>query len=154
MSDQRAGIDPGGSADPGHGFDEILADVPGAAELQMLLDEIWRGALDPVTVELCRLRIAQLLASPNDVMRRSPEADIDEELVAALARWSTDPAFDARRRAALRFTEAYVVDARSITDDDRRVVLDALSEPEAVALTTALATFEALTRTRLALEAT
>lgn len=124
-------------------------------ELGDLLDQIWAGALDPVTVELCRLRIAQLLGDRAGEAHRSEAAvaaGFDDGLVAVLPQWATHPAFDERRRAALRFTEGYVIDAHSLGDNDRAQVLDQLREPEAVALTLALATFDALTRTRLALD--
>ncbi len=124
-------------------------------ELGSLLSRIWAGALDPVTVELCRLRIAQILGDTVGGAHRSDTAvaaGLDEDLVSALSHWPTHPAFDSRHRAALRFTEGYVIDAHSLGDDDRSLVLAHLSEPEAVALTLALATFDALSRTRLALE--
>lgn len=140
--------------DAGADADDLLARSVGAAPLATLLDEIWRSALDPVTIELVRLRVAQLLASPADLASRSPAAianGFDDALVDELTRWPTSDRFDNRRRAALRFTEGYVIDPHGLDDHDRAEVLDHLSEPEAVALTTALATFDALTRARLAL---
>ena len=138
------------------GYLSVLDGVVGRDELDTLLDRIWAGALDPVSIELCRLRIARLLGDTHGAEHRSPEAvraGLDESLVERLSHWPTDPGFDDRQRAVLRFTEGYVIDAHSLTDSDRAIVLDHLSEPEATALTLALATFDALTRTRLALGA-
>ncbi len=125
------------------------------AEMYELL---WRGdQVDPVTVELIRLRIGRLLSCDAETAirtRAAIDAGLDETLVTALGRWTSDPAIDESRRVALRFAEQYVIDPHQLVDDD----FDRLHRhwsPEAVAtMVLATAMCDALTRFRLALEVT
>jgi alkylhydroperoxidase family enzyme len=116
---------------------------------------IWElGGLDPVLLELVRLRIAQLVQAPAELARRTPQAvaaGLDEATVAELSSWPTSPRFDERDRAVLGWTEQWVIDASEMTDADAERLTSALTESECATLSTALALFEALTRTRVAL---
>jgi alkylhydroperoxidase family enzyme len=116
---------------------------------------IWTvGGFDPVLLELVRLRIAQLVQAPAELARRTPAAvaaGLDEAKVAELPSWPTSPRFDQRDRAVLAWTEQWVIDAGGMTDDDAARLTAALTESECATLSTALALFEALTRTRVAL---
>ena len=123
--------------------------------LAVLERELWHdGALEAPLVELVRLRIAQILAAPAELDRRSPAAvaaGLDEAMVTELPNWPTSPLFDERQRAVLSWSEQWVIDASEMTDDDAARLMAALSPKECAALSTVLAVFESLTRTRVAL---
>jgi len=88
-----------------------LADVVAAA---------W-DATDPVLLELCRLRMATLLASPAEEARRTGRAraaGLDDAKVADLPRWPTSSRFDDRERACLALAEQFVIDANGVTDEN------------------------------------
>ena len=110
-------------------LDEALALFPAARDRYRELEaELWAdGRIDPATLELCRLRLCQLLGDTVGLGEGGAVAVPDE------------PAFDERTRACLAFTELYVIDAHAVTDDVCATLLAHLSEAEAVALTMALA---------------
>ena len=56
-----------------------------------------------------------------------------------------------RQRAVLSWSEQWVIDPDQITDEDAVRLRSSLDEKDCASLTTALAVFESLTRTRLAL---
>jgi alkylhydroperoxidase family enzyme len=116
---------------------------------------VWeRAAVDPVLLELARLRMAQLLRAEADLrLRHRPaiEAGLDEAKVGALASWPTSALFNESERAVLGFTELYVIDPHAIEDTHCEELHRHLSDAELAAFTLALATFEALARFRLAL---
>jgi alkylhydroperoxidase family enzyme len=108
-----------------------------------------RRLLDPVLLELCRLRVAQMLGARYPLATRTPEAlraGLDEQRVAALSSWWTSDAFGASERACLRFAEQFVLDAKGIGDDDAAAVVAALGEPGTVAFVEALAIFDGFSR--------
>jgi alkylhydroperoxidase family enzyme len=117
-----------------------------------------RRLVDPVVLELCRLRVAQLLDARYPQSIRTPEAlaaGLEEAQVAALASWWTSDAIGASARACLRFAEQFVLDARAISDADAAAVVEALGEPGTVAFVEALAIFDGFSRfcTSLGVEA-
>ena len=61
------------------------------ARHQALVDNIWKpGLIDPVVLELCRLRVAQIVRSPRDLVSRTPAAaaaGLDEDKISRLAQW-------------------------------------------------------------------
>jgi alkylhydroperoxidase family enzyme len=79
------------------------------------------GRVDPVVLELCRLRVAQMVESGFDqALRYRPaaEAGLAEAKIAALSDYPTSPLFSERERIILEFTEQWVIQSSSITDDD------------------------------------
>src|SRR5260370_4743295 len=78
----------------------------------------WTHALlDPVILELCRLRVAQLLRCESEQqVRYQPaiNAGLTEAQVSALRQWPTSPQFNAAHRAALAFAEQFVIDVAGI----------------------------------------
>lgn len=113
------------------------------------------GRLDPILLELCRLRIAGLLRCASECgVRYEPalRAGLSEAKIAALPRWPTAPDFRPVERACLAFAEAFLLDVHSIDDELAAAVTEHLSPPEMVAFTEALAVFDGFTRFRLALE--
>lgn len=132
-------------------------------KLDSVLDEfaaeIWEGAMDTATLEMCRVRMAMLLGSPDDTAFRSPQAaargaadaaELEAKLL-ALSEWPTSPLFTEADRAALDFCEKYVIDPYIITDEDCVEINRCFSEPELTNLTFALAVFESFIRSRVAL---
>ncbi len=107
------------------------------------------GNLDPVLVELCRVRVAQMVESAFDLsVRYAPATDagLSEEKVAALADYPTSPLFTDRERTALEFTEQWVIQSSSITDEDVERLLTALSAEEFVYFCKALSVMDQFAR--------
>jgi alkylhydroperoxidase family enzyme len=123
--------------------------------LELLDAQLWSGeGVEAPLLELVRLRIAQLLDAPAELDRRTPaavDAGLDETMVTELSMWPTSPRFDERQRAVLSWSEQWVIDPEQITDEDASRLTAALTEKECAALSTSLAVFESLTRTRVAL---
>lgn len=139
-------------------MDELLAGLPVVNDrLRELHDELWTSsAADPVTLELCRLRMAQLIGSQADLAVRYAPAraeGLDESRIESLGDWPVSDLFDERDRAALNFAEKYVIDPHSVTDDDCARLSEHFSPEELAALTTGLALFDGLARFRVALGA-
>jgi alkylhydroperoxidase family enzyme len=112
------------------------------------------GRIDPVVLELCRLRIASLLRCESELRARyepARRAGLTEGKIAALTAWPKAPDFTARERACLAFAEAFVMDVHSIDDDLAAAVTEHLSPAEMVAFTEALAVFDGFMRFRLVL---
>jgi len=82
----------------------------------------WEAA--PVTLlELCRVRVAMLLRAPEEVGYRPdgvPALEADKARL--LADWPSSPAFTDAQRAALSFTEQFVMDVAGTTDSDRELL--------------------------------
>jgi alkylhydroperoxidase family enzyme len=115
----------------------------------------WRDRLvDPVVLELCRLRVAQLLGCASELhVRYDPavRAGLTEEMVDELARWPTSEHFTDARRAALAFAEQFVIDPQGIKGAVRDELRAHFALPEVVAITEALALFDGFIRFRLVL---
>lgn len=143
---------PGSRARP---LDELLALSPAADTLRAYEVALWRDpATDPLLLELCRLRLAQLLGL--DPASRTPApaavaAGLDAARIAELPRWPTSPLFGARERAALAFAEQWFLDPGGMTDDDCAGLRGAIGEPGCAAFTMGLALSEAMLRMELAL---
>jgi alkylhydroperoxidase family enzyme len=137
---------------PGGG---VLAGLTtGVPELAALYSELWDAGVDAVTLELCRLRMATLIGSADDLAAREPRAiaaGLTEDDVAALPSWPSSERFTDAQRAALGFAEQYVIDAHGFSDDDMAAMHEHFTEPQLAALTTACATFDALARARTVL---
>ena len=131
---------------PGSTRAEILSLRPElAADHQHLLDTLWQGVVRPVTLELCRLRMAMLLRCEPALAERSEPAvaaGLTEERIATLAAWPTDPSFTDEERACLAFTEQYLIDHHGVTDEQVAGLVEVLGPDGVVTLTTALTVWE------------
>ena len=131
----------------------VLRDRPDVlAELTAAHDAAW-ASVDPVLLELCRLRVAMLLGNEADIVTRTPvavAAGLDEQAVAELASWPTSPRFDARTRACLALTEQFVIDVASTDDSLPAGVAAHLGSAGLVDFTHALLVVEQRQRLRLA----
>ncbi|HSV45236.1 MAG TPA: hypothetical protein VLJ58_05540 [Ramlibacter sp.] len=77
--------------------------------------------VDPLLVELCRLRMAQLLDSDFDrSLRYQPAmaAGLSEEKIAAIGDYGSSALFSARERECLAFAELFVIQSSNISDED------------------------------------
>ncbi len=101
-----------------------------AGTLEELVQALDGVGLDPGLLELCAARIEQIIGG--EPSAASPQDD--------------------RESVVLAFTEQYVLDAHGVTDELCAELNAHLSPPELAALTTAIATFEALARSRAALK--
>ena len=110
----------------------------------------WEKRLvDPVLLELCRLRIAQLHGAAYPLSTRTREASaagLDETKIAKLADWWKQPGFSDLERACLRFAEQFVLDAKAMSDEEARPVVAALGDAGTVAFVEALAIFDGFSR--------
>ena len=134
--------------------DDVFALAPDIYEHYRELNQrLWRdGQLDPAVLELCRLRMAQLIGSTAELdVRHDVAAEIAQAQLENLRQWPTSPAFGPRERAALAFAEKYVIDAHSITDEDCAELNLHFTPAELTTLTTGLAMFDAMARFRVAL---
>jgi alkylhydroperoxidase family enzyme len=114
-----------------------------------------RRLVDPVVLELCRLRIAQLLGARYPQSVRTPQAlaeGLQEARIAGLSDWWNRGEFSGAERACLRFAEQFVLDAKGITDADAAAVVSSLGEAGTVAFVEALAIFDGFSRFCCALD--
>jgi alkylhydroperoxidase family enzyme len=116
----------------------------------------WRDRLvDPVVLDLCRLRVAELLGCASELGVRyaaAVEGGLTKAMVADLARWPSSERFDDAQRAAIAFAEQFVIDPQGIKGPVRDTLREHFDLPAVVALTEALALFDGFIRFRLILD--
>jgi alkylhydroperoxidase family enzyme len=139
-------------------FDDVVGARPEyAAALRDIEDAIWDQTLvSPTILELCRLRIAQILGCGAALEYRTPQAladSFDETLVQSLKLWPTSTRFDRRLRACLGYAEQLLIDAQDVSDELCRAVIDEVGEGGFLVLTYACGLFETTQRARLVLGA-
>jgi alkylhydroperoxidase family enzyme len=117
-------------------------------DLHAFTTGLWASGVDPTILELCRLRIAQLLRCESALLERR----VPDVMLTMLPQWPTSPLFDGRQRACLAFAEAFVMDPRSATDEQAAAVTAHLGAAGMVAFTEALAIFDGVARLRLTLD--
>jgi alkylhydroperoxidase family enzyme len=99
-----------------------LADRPEIlAALDRVHDAAW-AAVDPDLLDLCRVRIAMLLGADESARVHG----LPDDLVAALADGGVSERLSATQRAALAFTDQYVLDVASVDDEVAAALVDAL----------------------------
>jgi len=126
--------------------DDILSVLPDyQAGFNALYNTLWQlQEIPPVTLELCRLRIAQLHCCDTEWQRQ--EVDIPTVRRDALTSWHRSERFNPGEQACLAFAEVYAMDPQAITDEQADAVKTAYGEPGLVALIEALGLFYGLTR--------
>lgn len=132
--------------------DRVLAPCPDVADLLGRSHERAWHVVDQRLLELCRLRVASLLGNPSALAERTAGAPIDDATAGALERWWEAACFDATDRACLAFTEQFVFDVASLTDELAAAVVEHLGEAGAVDFTRALLVIEQRQRLQLAWE--
>jgi alkylhydroperoxidase family enzyme len=124
-----------------------LANEP--SEQLVALHQVIDDSVDPVIVELCRLRIAGLIGAGAHLSLRRPKAaaaGLTEAKIAALARWPESLLFSAAERACLAFAEQFCMGAYTVTDADVAAVLEHLDADECYALANGVWAMEAVAR--------
>ncbi|WP_207841613.1 carboxymuconolactone decarboxylase family protein [Williamsia soli] len=89
-------------------------------DLDHLLEVTW-STVDPVRLELCRIRLAMLMGNRDAAEYRHPravDAGLDEGKIASLDRWFTSAAFDDVDRAVLAFTEQFNLAVSQMQTED------------------------------------
>lgn len=140
-------------------FDQLIERRPQyAAAFRSVETALWgQTVVGPVPLELCRLRIAQLLGCELALGIRTPaavEAGLDEALVAALPRWPNDPRFDEYTRVCMALAEQLLMDADAITDQEVADIIATIGEDGFLVLSYACGMFETTQRARIVIGAT
>ena len=124
---------------------------------RLFIDDYVRSLrrLDPALVELCRIRVAQLVESEFDqALRYRPavEAGLTETKLAEVTDYPTSPLFTERERAVLEFTEQFVIQSSSISDDDCARLQQHITAEEFIHLTKALSVMDQFARANSAFQ--
>jgi hypothetical protein len=138
------------------GLDAVFGLRPDLAEpFREFYAVFWCDRLvDPVVLELCRLRVAQLLGCATELCVRYEPAVVGgftEAMAGDLARWPTSECFTDAHRSALAFAEQFVIDPKGIRGEVRDQLRAHFTLPEVVAITEALALFDGFMRFRMIL---
>lgn len=99
--------------------------------------------VEPKVLELCRLRMAQILGC---AARPREGLGLDDGSLAALEGWRAGSEFSAVERACLALAEKFVLDPHGVTDDDAAAVRAHLADAGLVAFVEALASFDGFLR--------
>jgi alkylhydroperoxidase family enzyme len=117
---------------------------------------IWtQTVVDPVTLELCRLRIAQLLGNPITFEHSRPEAQragLTEAQVSRLAQWPTDATFSPRQRVCLSHCEQMLIDAAEVGDAHAATIIAEIGADGYTVLSYACGFFETTRRAAMILD--
>jgi alkylhydroperoxidase family enzyme len=112
-----------------------LDDTDALAALDAAYAAAW-ASTDAELLALCRDRIAMLLRHGPTV-----EAMTDDDR-RELSRWATSATFTDRERAALDFTEQYVVDVAAMSDEQAGRLREHLGDEELVGFVNAILVLE------------
>jgi alkylhydroperoxidase family enzyme len=130
-------------------WNELAALASESVEQYVALHQAIDESVDPVIVELCRLRIAGLVGASAHLSLRRPKAaaaGLNEAKIAELARWPESPLFSSAERACLAIAEQFCMGAFTVTDADVAAVLEHLSADECYALVNGIWVMEAVAR--------
>ena len=138
-----------------HVLARVLMEQPEVAQsLERLREAAW-SVVDPVLLELCRLRIAKLLGCEFEQRLRTEAAvaaGLGEATVDDLPAWPTSERFGRRERACLAFCEQFVIDVSGMSDELAFAVSDELGPQAFRDFVSALLVVEQRQRLRLAYE--
>ncbi|MBO0732204.1 MAG: carboxymuconolactone decarboxylase family protein [Acidimicrobiaceae bacterium] len=118
-----------------------------------LIGAAWQD-VDPVLVELCRLRIATLLGNTAELARHSDRAraaGLTDAKIAALPSWPTSPGFSAAERSCLAVAEQFVIDANGVTEGQVAELCEHLGAAGCYAFVQAVSALETFQRACLTL---
>lgn len=126
--------------------DDIIAEAPFLAEtFHEFYRSFWQLPMLPVqTLELCRLRIAQLHQCDTEWQRE--EIALPAAMRKDLSQWNKSASYSAAEQACLEFAEVYTMDPQAISDEQADAVKAYYSDAGLVALIEALGMFYGLTR--------
>ena len=119
-----------------------------AEHFSAFYQQFWQLPQIPaITLELCRLRLAQLHSSDTEWQRI--EVSVSPEQRNSLQQWPTAGCFNSAEQACLAFTEVYAMDVQSISDELADAVKLHYQDAGLVALIEALGVFDGMTRMSL-----
>jgi alkylhydroperoxidase family enzyme len=118
---------------------------------RLFVDDYVRSVrrLDPVLVELARIRIAQLVESEFDAAlryRAAGDAGLTETKISAITDYPTSELFSDRERAVLEFTEQFALQSSSISDEDCARLQEHITAEQFIYLVKALSTMDQFAR--------
>ena len=144
-------------------LEEVAGLRPAYADaLRAVEAAVWgQDVVEPELLELCRLRIAQMLdADPSETrppiavaLDGARDPALDPALVAQLRQWPTSDGFTERQRVALGFAEQLVVDAQGVSDEHAAQVIACIGDGGFLVLTYACGFFETTQRATIVLGA-
>lgn len=105
--------------------------------------------VDPLLIELCRLRMATLLQSRLDLsLRYKPaiDAGLNEAKLRELSNYQRSSLFSERERRCLEFAEQFVIQSSNIADEDVARVQTVLEAEEFIYFVKALSVMDQLQR--------
>jgi len=111
--------------------------------------------VEPTLIELCRLRMAILLASDLDRSlryRAAVAAGLSEAKLAELGCYTSSPLFSERERICIDFAERFVIQSSTITDEDTDRVQTMLTPEEFVYFVKALSVIDQFQRACVAFD--
>jgi hypothetical protein len=117
--------------------DEVRRLLPELADAAGSSYTFLASLVDPIIVELCRRRIAQIVGSA-DQPGVTAAGGITADQAADLANWRDSERFDARQRACLEFAEYFCYSPESVTDEHVANLSCYLSAEQILSLTAAL----------------
>ena len=123
-------------------LEDVLAGSEPLIHLEAAHDAAW-STVDRVRLEHCRRRVAMLLGNDQALVGMGADE------LAELAAWPTSVVFDDADRACLAFTEQFVIDVASMTDDTAGAVSDHLGDEGLLDFVNALLVIEQRQRLEL-----
>jgi hypothetical protein len=113
-----------------------------AAALTRMNETAWEAA-DPGLLELCRCLIVSMLDAGAPRRAANPAAPAPTaDQIAALGAWRDSDLFSPLERAALEFTEQFVVSVSSVTDEQVEALRSRLGDEKTYAFAAALYVIE------------
>ncbi|MEP6867544.1 MAG: carboxymuconolactone decarboxylase family protein [Novosphingobium sp.] len=105
--------------------------------------------VDPVLIELCRLRMGTILGCEFAMSYRygpAMAAGLDEAKIALIHRYPDNPLFTPRERAGIEFAEQFAMQSSSISDDDVARLLEHIDAESFIYFVKALSVTDQLLR--------
>lgn len=105
--------------------------------------------VDPVILELCRLRLAQIFDCRFSIaLRYAPAlaAGLGEEKISQISRYYSSPLFSEAERACIEFAEMFAMGASTIGDADVKKLEDAIGAEPMIYFLKAICTVDQLQR--------
>lgn len=117
------------------------------------VDEVWSSQdLPPGALELCRVRIAQLLGATREQrVRLGPEVPGLEDKLAHVTSWPDDQRFTTADRACLAFAEQFVLDTQALDDPTAEAVRAEVGDAGLVTLALGVGLAEGMVRAAVVL---
>lgn len=138
-------IDPAGTSAV---IADVLRDHPDVVDALAAAHTAAWAAADRRSLELCRLRVAQLVGCDAEAGVLVGGSGVDGATAAELRNWPASDRFDDRDRAVLAWCEMFVIDVASLDDDTARAVAAHLGDAGLVDLTNAVLVIEQRQRMR------